>query len=76
MCLILFAYRCHPGLDLLVAANRDEFHNRPTALLAFWDDAPQVLAGRDLQQGGSWMGVTRTGRFAAPTNYRDPNRVP
>ncbi len=75
MCLILFAYRCHPGLDLLVAANRDEFHNRPTAPLAFWDDAPQVLAGRDLQQGGSWMGVTRTGRFAALTNYRDPNRV-
>lgn len=75
MCLILLAYRCHPGLDLLVAANRDEFHNRPTAPLAFWDDAPQVLAGRDLQQGGSWMGVTRTGRFAALTNYRDPNRV-
>ncbi|RUQ33591.1 MAG: NRDE family protein [Candidatus Competibacteraceae bacterium] len=75
MCLILLAYRCYPGLDLLVAANRDEFHNRPTAPLAFWDDAPQVLAGRDLQQGGSWMGVTRTGRFAALTNYRDPNRV-
>lgn len=75
MCLILIAYRRHPGLDLLVAANRDEFHDRPTAPLAFWDDAPQVLAGRDLQQGGTWLGATRTGRFAALTNYRDPRRV-
>ena len=75
MCLILIAYRCHPGLDLLIAANRDEFHDRPTAPLAFWDDAPQVLAGRDLQQGGTWLGATRTGRFAALTNYRDPSRV-
>lgn len=75
MCLILIAYRCHPGLDLLIAANRDEFHDRPTAPLAFWDDAPQVLAGRDLQQGGTWLGATQTGRFAALTNYRDPSRV-
>ena len=75
MCLILIAYRCHPGLDLLVAANRDEFQDRPTAPLAFWDDAPQVLAGRDLQQGGTWMGATQTRRFAALTNYRDPSRV-
>lgn len=75
MCLILIAYRCHPGYELLVAANRDEFHDRPTAPLAFWDDAPQVLAGRDLRQGGTWMGVTRTGRFAAITNYRDPGRM-
>lgn len=75
MCLILIAYRCHPGIDLLVAANRDEFHNRPTAALAFWDDAPQILAGRDLQHGGTWMGVTQTGRFAALTNYRDPRQV-
>ncbi|MFZ1827849.1 MAG: NRDE family protein [Candidatus Competibacteraceae bacterium] len=75
MCLILMAYRYYPGYELLVAANRDEFHDRPTAPLAFWDDAPQVLAGRDLQAGGAWMGVTRTGRFAAITNYRDPRRV-
>jgi len=75
MCLILFAYRCHPGLDLLVAANRDEFHHRPTAPLGFWADAPQVLAGRDLQQGGTWMGLTDAGRFAALTNYRDPSRM-
>ncbi len=75
MCLILLAYRCHPGDELLAVANRDEFHERPTAPLAFWDDAPEVLAGRDLQAGGTWMGITRTGRFAALTNYRDPHRV-
>ncbi len=75
MCLILIAYRAHPSYELVVAANRDEFHGRPTAPLAFWDDNPQVLAGRDLKEGGAWMGVTRAGRFAALTNYRDPNRV-
>ena len=75
MCLILIAYRCHPGYELLIAANRDEFHDRPTAPLAFWEDAPQVLAGRDLKEGGTWMGITRNGRFAAITNYRDPTHV-
>ncbi|MCP5195921.1 MAG: NRDE family protein [Gammaproteobacteria bacterium] len=75
MCLILIAYRCHPGYKLLVAANRDEFHDRPTAPLAFWDDAPHVLAGRDLQGGGTWMGMTRTRRFAAITNFRDPRQI-
>jgi uncharacterized protein with NRDE domain len=75
MCLILLAYRVHPGYELLVAANRDEFHDRPTAPLAFWDDNPQVLAGRDLKEGGTWLGITRAGRFAALTNYRDPNNV-
>lgn len=76
MCLILISYRSHQYYPLLVAANRDEFFGRPTAPLAFWDDAPQVLAGRDLQQGGTWMGVTQTGRFAAITNYRDSARAP
>ena len=75
MCLILLAYRCHPGHELVVAANRDEFHDRPTAPLAFWEDVPQVLAGRDLKEGGTWMGVTRAGRFAAITNYREHGRV-
>jgi uncharacterized protein with NRDE domain len=75
MCLILVAYRCHPGYRLLVAANRDEFYDRPTAPLAFWDDAPHVVAGRDLKEGGTWLGVTRAGRFAALTNYRDPTRL-
>lgn len=73
MCLILVAWRCHPEHKLLVAANRDEFYHRPAASIHFWDDAPQILAGRDLEQGGSWLGITRSGRFAALTNIRNPS---
>jgi uncharacterized protein with NRDE domain len=72
MCLILFAVDAHPAYRLVVAANRDEWFNRPSAPAAFWDDAPEVLAGRDLEANGTWMGVTRAGRFAALTNFRDP----
>lgn len=70
MCLILLAWRAHPTYPLLVAANRDEFHARPAAAAAFWGDQPSILAGRDLEAGGTWMGVARNGRFAAVTNYR------
>jgi uncharacterized protein with NRDE domain len=70
MCLILLAWRSHPALTLAVAANRDEFHGRPAARAAFWDDRPSLLAGRDLEAMGTWMGVARGGRFAAVTNYR------
>lgn len=70
MCLILLAWRAHPGLALAVAANRDEFHGRPAAPAAFWPDRPAILAGRDLEAMGTWMGVARSGRFAAVTNYR------
>jgi uncharacterized protein with NRDE domain len=72
MCLILIAWRVHSDYPLVVAANRDEFFVRPTAPANFWKDTPQVLAGRDLEAGGTWMGVTRNGRFAALTNFRDP----
>lgn len=72
MCLILFAVDAHPRYRLIAAANRDEFYARPTSAAAFWDDAPHVLAGRDLREGGTWMGVTRGGRFAAVTNVREP----
>jgi len=72
MCLILFAYRTHPGYRLILAANRDEFFARPTEALAFWSDEPGILAGRDLQAGGTWFGLSGDGRFAAVTNFRDP----
>ena len=72
MCLILLAWQAHPQFPLVVAANRDEFFSRPTAAAEFWNEHPQILAGRDLQAGGSWMGITRTGRFAALTNFREP----
>lgn len=70
MCLILVAWKVHADYALVVAANRDEFHGRPAARAAFWDDKPDLLAGRDLQARGTWMGVSRGGRFAAVTNYR------
>ena len=73
MCLILFAWQAHPRYPLILAANRDEFHQRPTADADFWDDAPEILAGRDLQAGGTWLGVNRGGRFSAITNYREPS---
>jgi uncharacterized protein with NRDE domain len=76
MCLITFAYKTDPQYDLVVAANRDEYYQRPTAPLNFWEDAPNVLAGRDLEKMGTWMGVTKQGRFAALTNYRDPSEQP
>jgi len=72
MCLILLAYDVHPGYRLILAANRDEFFARPSAPVGYWDDAPQILAGRDLKDGGTWLGITRSGRIAALTNYRDP----
>ena len=72
MCLILFAYKVHPKYKLIVAANRDEFFNRPTSPAHFWKDHPHILAGRDLEKMGTWMGVTTKGRFSALTNYRDP----
>lgn len=75
MCLIALAWQAHPDYPLVVAANRDEFHARATAPARFWPEAPAVLAGRDLAAGGTWMGVTRGGRFAALTNVREPGRA-
>lgn len=71
MCLILFSYCERPGRPLLVAANRDEFYARPADAAGYWQDAPQVFGGRDLTGGGTWLGVSTTGRFAALTNFTD-----
>ena len=73
MCLLFFAYEYHQDFRLILAANRDEYFKRPTAPADFWDSHPQVLAGRDLEMMGTWMGITKSGRFAALTNYRDPS---
>jgi uncharacterized protein with NRDE domain len=74
MCLVLIALDSHPDYSLIVAANRDEFYDRPTAPAEFWADAPSVLAGRDLKAGGTWLGVDQRGRLAAVTNYRQGER--
>lgn len=71
MCLINFHLQKHPKYKLVIAANRDEFYGRPTDKAHFWPDSPNLLAGRDLLQKGTWLGVTKTGRFAALTNIRD-----
>ncbi len=71
MCLIAFAWHAHPRWRLLLAGNRDEFHARPSAALARWDDA-SIIGGRDLEAGGTWLGVTDGGRCCVVTNVRDP----
>jgi uncharacterized protein with NRDE domain len=75
MCLIMFAYQAHVKYKLIVAANRDEFYKRPTAPAHYWEDHPYILAGRDLSKMGTWLGVTKAGRFAALTNYRNPMEI-
>lgn len=73
MCFLLFAVRVHPDYPLVIAANRDEFLSRPTSPADYWEDSPLVMGGRDLEAGGTWLGITRQGRFAALTNYRNPD---
>lgn len=75
MCLILFAWKMHPKQKLVLAANRDEFYKRPTEAASFWKENDQLIGGKDLVGGGTWMGMTKQGRFAALTNYRDPDNI-
>lgn len=72
MCLIVFAWRLVQGTPLFAAGNRDEFYDRPAEPAGWWEEFPDVFAGRDLRGGGTWLGVTRTGRFATVTNVRNP----
>jgi uncharacterized protein with NRDE domain len=76
MCLIVFAWKYHPNYPLIMAANRDEYYQRPTALADFWEDQPEILAGRDLTGGGTWLGINRQGQFAAVTNFREGHQQP
>jgi uncharacterized protein with NRDE domain len=74
MCLVVFAWKSHPEYKLILGANRDEFHARPSQEAHWWPDLPDVLAGRDLQAGGTWLATARSGRFATVTNYREQQR--
>jgi uncharacterized protein with NRDE domain len=76
MCLLVVAWRMHPRYRLVVAGNRDEFHERPTAPLGWWADEPRIVAGRDQRAGGTWLGLARSGRFGLVTNFRDANGAP
>ncbi len=76
MCLIAFALDAHENYPFVLIANRDEFYQRPTEKAGFWDDRPEILGGRDLKAKGTWLGVTKTGKIAALTNYREPGEVP
>lgn len=72
MSLLFFSYMNHPEYWLVFAGNRDEFYDRPTKSLSLWNNGADILAGRDLKANGTWLGITKTGKFAAITNYRDP----
>jgi uncharacterized protein with NRDE domain len=74
MCIAYLALNCHPDWPVFIAANRDEFHQRPTRSAAPWPDATHVVGGLDLQAGGSWLGASLDGRYALVTNYREPGR--
>jgi uncharacterized protein with NRDE domain len=73
MCLIVVSYKQHPKYPLIFAANRDESYSRPTQQAQFWNEHPNILAGKDLQAGGTWMGINKSGHFSALTNFRDPS---
>ena len=74
MCLVVFGWQAHPDYRLILAGNRDESHRRPTQDAHWWPDDQSILAGRDLQAGGTWLGVNKSGRFATVTNFREGPR--
>lgn len=75
MCILFFAIKQHPKYPVIICANRDEFHQRPTNSMHWWSDSkqyPNILAGKDMQAGGTWLGINKSGRFSALTNFRQP----
>src|SRR5262249_49783542 len=76
VCLLVLSWEMHQRYRLIVAANRDEFHDRPAASLGRWTGSPDIVAGRDLRAGGTWLGIDRARRFGTVTNYRDLQRPP
>lgn len=75
MCILFFAIKQHPKYPVIICANRDEFHQRPTNSMHWWPDSkqyPNILAGKDMQAGGTWLGINKSGRFSALTNFRQP----
>lgn len=76
MCILFIAQDQHPDYPLIIAANRDEYFTRPSEPMRFWADHPNILAGRDLEAGGTWLGLNRTGAFAAVTNFRQFAKTP
>jgi uncharacterized protein with NRDE domain len=75
MCLIFIGLKSHPAYKLIVAANRDEFYNRKTAAADYWTDHPEILGGRDLEAGGTWLGMNKNGKLSMITNFRDPKNI-
>lgn len=75
MCLVFLSLKAHPTYKLIIATNRDEFYNRKTQPADFWSDHPDILGGRDLEAGGTWLGITKTGKISLITNYRDPKNI-
>ncbi|MBW2028917.1 MAG: NRDE family protein [Deltaproteobacteria bacterium] len=75
MCFLVFAFKAHPAYKLILAANRDEYYDRPSEPASWWQTTSQVLSGKDLKAGGTWLGITKNGRIGAVTNFRDPKRV-
>lgn len=75
MCLIVFAYKYHPKYPFILAGNRDEFYARPTQKLHEWNSDPKIYAGRDLKEGGTWLGINEHGKIAVLTNYRDLTKI-
>ena len=75
MCTVLINYDTHPDYRLILASNRDEFYSRPARLASFWDESPHVFSGRDLLGNGTWLGISKSGKIACVTNYREPHFV-